>query len=72
MIALALYEDSMVCPLCGGPISECTDPANEHAYKTDPPTRCFKTTEQLRFMSDDWDKRPHNRALMLITRLIRR
>ncbi|KUM31570.1 hypothetical protein AQ436_00060 [Arthrobacter sp. EpRS66] len=74
MLALKLYEDTMVCPMCGGPISECTDPDNEMFYKVDPPTRCHKLTAQMRYMENDgqWDKRKYNRALMLITRLVRR
>lgn len=72
MIALKLYEDTMVCPMCGGPISECTDPDNEMAYKVDPPTRCHKTTALMRYQKDGWDERPYNRALMLVARLIPR
>ena len=67
MLALKLYEDTMICPLCGGLISECTSPENEMAYKVDPPTRCHKTTALMRYMEGDgqWDKRPHNRALLV-------
>lgn len=71
MLGLKLYEDTMVCPMCGGPLSECTDPANEMAYKVDPPTRCHKTTAILRYQQDGWEDRPYNRALMLITRLVK-
>lgn len=72
MLALKVYETSMVCPMCGGPLSECTDPDNEMAYKVDPPTRCHKTTAIMRYQKDGWDSRPYNRALMLITRLVKR
>lgn len=74
MLALKLYEDTMLCPMCGGPISECTDPDNEMAYKVDPPTRCHKTTAKLRYMENEgqWAKRKYNRALMLIVKLARR
>ena len=72
MLALRTFEDTMLCPICGGLIDECTAPENEHAYKVDPPTRCFKTTALMRFMADDWDKRPHNRALMLGAKLVPR
>lgn len=65
MLALKLYEDTRLCPMCGGPIEECTNVENEMRYKVDPPTRCHKQTAILRAMDDDWDKRPHNRALML-------
>lgn len=67
MLALKIYEDTMICPLCKGPISECTDSDNEMAYKVDPPTRCHKQTAVLRYMEGDgqWDKRPYNRALLL-------
>lgn len=46
MLALNMYE-STLCPKCGGPISECTDPANEFKFKTGLPTRCHRTTSQL-------------------------
>lgn len=72
MLALKTYRDTMLCPLCGGPLSECTDVENEMAYKVDPPTRCHKQTAILRAMDDDWEKRPHNRALMLGARLTKR
>lgn len=72
MLALKLYEDTRLCPLCGGPLSECTDPANEMAYKVDPPTRCHKQTAIMRYQENDgqWDKRPYNRALMIVARFI--
>lgn len=68
MLALAHYE-SQKCPKCGGPISECTDPANEGKYKTGPPTRCHKTTSQILAM-EDWDQRKNAGALMLSTQLV--
>ena len=67
MLALAHYEATL-CPKCGGPIAECTDPANEGKYKTDPPTRCHKTTAQI-MATEDWDKRKHTGALLLSTHL---
>lgn len=69
MLALKTYREAYICPMCGGPIEECTAVENEMAYKVDPPTRCHKTTAILRAQDDDWDKRPHNRALMLGARL---
>jgi len=71
MLALKHFEDTMLCPLCGGLLSECTDIENEMAYKVDPPTRCHKTTAILR-AQDDWEERPRNRALMLGARLVKR
>ena len=68
MLALAHYEATL-CPLCGGPLSECTDPANEGKYKTDPPTRCHKTTAAS-IAREDFDQRKHTQALLLSTRLI--
>lgn len=68
MLALKVYEDSL-CPKCGGPISECTNPANEGKYKTDPPTRCHKTTAQI-VATEDWDQRKNTGALLLSTRLV--
>lgn len=49
MLALADYE-SRICPLCGRPLSVCTDPANEGKVKAALPRRCFFTTavEQAR------------------------
>lgn len=44
MLALQFYRDAMVCPKCGGPVSECQDPANEGRFKMDPPVRCHRTT----------------------------
>lgn len=74
MLALKLYEDTMLCPLCGGPKSECLNPENEMAFKVDPPTRCHKTTSIMRYMEGDgqWDKRPHNRALLVGARKVER
>lgn len=65
LLALKLFEDTRLCPMCGGPIEVCTNPENEHAYQVPPPTRCHKTTAIMKAMGDDWDKRPHNGALML-------
>lgn len=65
LLALKVYEDTRLCPMCGGPIEECTSIDNEMAYKVDPPTRCHKTTAIMRYQKDGWDERPYNRALML-------
>lgn len=67
MLALAHYE-ALLCPLCGGPMSVCTDPANEGKFKTDPPTRCHKTTSAAA-ARDDFDQRKHSQALLLSTHL---
>lgn len=71
MLALKVYEDTMLCPLCGGPKSECLNPDNETRYRVDPPTRCHRTTAQLRFMKGDgqWEKREYNQALLVHTHL---
>lgn len=71
MLALSLFEDTRLCPMCGGLLSECTDPKNEYAYKVDPPTRCHRTTAILKAQDSDWDERPFNRALMVVARFIR-
>ena len=67
MLALSAYEASL-CPICGGPMSECTDPANEGRFKVDPPTRCHKATAQMR-ETDTWGDRQYTKALMIVTRL---
>lgn len=68
MVALAQYE-AWLCPKCGGPLSECTDPKNEGKYKTEPPTRCHKTTAQL-MATEDFDKRKYAEALLIVTQLV--
>lgn len=69
MLALAQYEASL-CPMCGGPISECTDQENEGRFKVDPPTRCHRKTAQIMAM-DDLGQRKHTEALMQATRLVK-
>lgn len=43
VLALAEYE-RQVCPGCGGYLPETTDRDAQHAYVTDPPTRCHACT----------------------------
>lgn len=68
MVALNVYE-SMLCPKCGGPISECTAPENEFKYKTGLPTRCHRTTSQL-IAADKAAGAAHSKALMFGTEKI--
>jgi hypothetical protein len=58
------YKDSL-CPLCGSPIEECTNPKNEGKYKGEGPIRCHKTTA-IGVASKKIDpKIPHPEALMI-------
>lgn len=65
MIALTHYEAVEKCPVCGGPKSECQDPANEMRYTSSPPVRCFYRTALSREL-DQWrtDDRKHPEALI--------
>jgi len=56
MRALAQWRDDL-CPLCGGPRSECQDPGAEFRYVGSAPTRCHRRTAILR-AQDDWIKQP--------------
>lgn len=68
MIALKDYEANL-CPKCGGPVNECTDPRNEFRFKTDLPTRCHRTTSQL-IAAEAAKDAPHSRALMFATQML--
>lgn len=46
MLALADYRATL-CPVCGGPMADCTAPENERKFKTDLPTRCHRQTATL-------------------------
>lgn len=72
MLALAHYEAVEKCPICGGPKSECQDPANETRYTADLPVRCFYRTAVSR-EHDQWraDDRPRTEALIPQVRLRR-
>jgi len=67
MLALAEYRASK-CPVCGGPIDECTDPANEGKFRTELPTRCHRQTSLLA-AQEGLDGAKYAGALMLTTRL---
>lgn len=45
MLALKQYEDEL-CPLCGGPSSECMDVNNELKFRAEAPVRCHRTTQR--------------------------
>lgn len=63
MLALAEHE-SRLCPLCGRPLSVCTDPATEGRWKTAPPTRCYATTSVIQARKPYDEKSAEPRALM--------
>lgn len=65
MLALVHYEAAEKCPICGGPKSECQDPANETRYTATPPVRCFYSTAVSR-EREQWrnDDRPRQEALI--------
>jgi hypothetical protein len=62
MLALLAYENSL-CPLCGRPLSVCSDPANEGRWKVGPPTRCHASTA-VSVARADYDKAPNAGALL--------
>ncbi|GAA3699163.1 hypothetical protein GCM10022377_10230 [Zhihengliuella alba] len=70
MLALSTYE-ALLCPKCGGPLGECTDPKNQGRYAVEPPTRCHRMTAHIREV-DQWEKqgRKETGALMLRSRLL--
>lgn len=47
MLGLQMYRNGL-CPKCGGPISVCTDPANEMRYDGGLAIRCHATTARSR------------------------
>lgn len=63
MLALRAYKDSL-CPRCGGPIEECTDPRSEGNYTFGLPVRCHKTTALL-LQQEKLKDYPRAEALML-------
>ena len=67
MLALAHYEASL-CPLCGRPLSVCTDPANEGKFEVGLPTRCHAKTADVK-NADALRKYPHHEALLTGVRL---
>jgi hypothetical protein len=63
MLALQAYKASL-CPLCGGPLSVCTDPENESKFKGGLPIRCHATTARAIAMEPYRDQ-PNSQALMI-------
>lgn len=64
-VALALHQyRATLCPKCGGPMSLCTDPANELKFKGGLPIRCHATTARLVAMEPYRDQ-PNNEALLI-------
>ena len=63
MLALQAYHGSL-CPLCGGPLSVCTNPENELKFKGGLPIRCHATTARAIAM-EPYKDQPNNSALMI-------
>lgn len=67
MLGYLLYRNGL-CPKCGGPISICTDPANEMRYDGGLPIRCHATTARGR-AAEAYRDLPGSEALMFVPRL---
>lgn len=67
VLALMFYRDGL-CPKCGGPLSLCTDPANEMRYDAGLPVRCHATTARGR-AAEAYRDLPGSEALMFVPRL---
>jgi len=63
MLALQAYRASL-CPLCGGPLSVCTNPENELKFKGGLPIRCHATTARAVAM-EPYKDQPNSSALMI-------
>jgi hypothetical protein len=63
MLALQAYRAAL-CPLCGGPLSVCTNPENELKFKGGLPIRCHATTARSIAM-EPYKDQPNNSALMI-------
>jgi len=63
MLALQAYKASL-CPLCGAPLSVCTDPDNEMKFNGGQPIRCHATTARQAAMEPYRDQ-PYKEALMI-------
>lgn len=63
MLALGFWEDTEVCPRCGGPKDLCQAP--DARFVADPPIRCHRTDAVEREHAA-WqaDERDHMRALI--------
>lgn len=62
MLALAAFEATL-CPICGGPASECQSPEAETRWKGTPPTRCHRT-DAIRRYQENAAEYPRPSALM--------
>jgi len=67
MLALQLYRNGL-CPKCGGPLSVCTDAANEMRFDAGLPIRCHATTARGR-AAEAYRDLPGSEALMFVPRL---
>lgn len=63
MLSLAEHESGL-CPLCGRPMSVCTDPASEGRWSSAPPTRCYATTTVMKARKPYDEKSDEPRALL--------
>lgn len=68
MSGLDQFESQYICPVCGGLLSECTDPENERAYTIDTPIRCHRQTALVQF-KEKYKESPVPEALMFRARL---
>lgn len=68
MLALAAWRDQL-CPNCGQPLSECTDPAADDGYDVPPATRCHRSTA-IAVAAERYRDSPHPSALLF--RAVRR
>jgi len=67
MLALQYYQNGL-CPKCGGPLSVCTDAANEMRFDAGLPIRCHATTARGR-AAEKYRDQPGSEALMFVPRL---
>lgn len=63
MLALAVHRAGL-CPLCGRPRDECTDPLSEGQWVVPAATRCYATTA-LRASAPQYKDSPQPEALLL-------
>lgn len=63
MLALAAHRATL-CPLCGRPLSVCTDPASEGRWTVAPPTRCHASTAIARARKPYDEKSKESHALL--------
>lgn len=70
VLALAQWED-LHCPQCNGWLPETTDPANEDAYRAEPPGRCHRCTA-LVAKQESYAEHPYHRSQVLWPVTLRR